>query len=190
MTFIFPGKVKQTSVVILSEVLLHIHAVTVTFTRGGCTVWTHSATVGHWAALHYWWAQIKKVESPRCISSPVNVKFKFSEHTAATLCLVLQNVTIAVIFNEAILLIVIHCSSSAHAFYGAFFHIFICHWNIYGTVQNAGQSTFKVPAQVWTGFIEDSSVPHKLNEPLVNSMQLHIHYLLQLFAGAPIITDK
>lgn len=55
---------------------------------------------------------------------------------------------------------------------------------------NEMRPTFNVPAQVWTGFLEDSSVAHKFNEPLVNSMQLHIHYLLQLFAGAPIITDK
>lgn len=36
----------------------------------------------------------------------------------------------------------------------------------------------------------DSTVPQKWNDPLVNSMQPHIHYLLQLFADAANITAK
>lgn len=87
--YFFPEKDKQTSLVFLSKLLLHIHAVTVTFTCGSCAVRARSPTVGHWAALQDRCTQIKRVPSPRCISSSVNVKFKFkfrfNEHAVSAL---------------------------------------------------------------------------------------------------------
>lgn len=80
LTFIFPGKVKQTCVFFFSAVLLHIHAVTATFTRGSATVRTRYPTVGHRAAPRDKWPQIKRVRSPQHISGAVKVEFRFNKH--------------------------------------------------------------------------------------------------------------
>lgn len=80
LTFIFPGKVKQTCVFFFSAVLLHIHAVTATFTRGSATVRTRYPTVDHRAAPRDKWPQIKRVRSPQHISGAVKVEFRFNKH--------------------------------------------------------------------------------------------------------------
>lgn len=87
LTFIFPGKVKQTCVFFLSAVLLHIHAVTATFTRGSATVRTRYPTVGHRAAPWDKWPQIKRVRSPQHISGAVKVEFRFNKHGSRPLSL-------------------------------------------------------------------------------------------------------
>lgn len=150
LTFIFLWKVKQTSVFFLSEVLLYIHAVTVTFTCGSCTVRKHSPTVGHWAALQGRWTRIKRVQWPQCISSSVNVKFRFNEHAAAALFVwrykMLQNILLILLLSfslkEAILPAV---SSSLQLLRGV--HSHICHWSISGTEVNKMLPAFNVPAQ-------------------------------------------
>lgn len=48
-------------------------------------------------------------------------------------------------------------------------------------------SGLNVPAQTGTGVLETCFVPLKMNDPLVNSIEPHIHYLL-LFVGVVHLT--
>lgn len=119
-------------------------------------------------ALQDRWTQIKRVQSPQCISSSVNVKFRFNEHAAAALFVwcykMLQNIVLLLLlscsFKKAFLFPVTNSLQplcSCFLWWSSFIHPSLKHLQYIMQV-NEMLPAFNVPAQ--TGFSEgDSDIP-------------------------------